>query len=470
MRRKFNNNGRIVAYCILAILVIVSIFLVTSKIISNIDKMTPRTEVTISHDATFSTYTNDVLGKNHFSKKLIDLIDNAQYSIDIAIYSMDSTEIIDSLKSKASENVKITIITDPKKHDLLVSLFEVVPSNINIISNASKGTDYYMHHKFMITDFNMENSTLLTGSWNFSSLQDEFAPSYVLVTMEKEVIETFHNEFQILSQKTNSQKKFSSKGYSPFPQKINYANGFVEIWFSPGNKYVSAKKRLIELIDNANSSIKIMLWQLTDPDIVTSLHTAANRNVEITIITDDATIWLKDSLISDLLDIPNIEIVTDISRSLDVQNNYTETYNDINSFFHHHEAIFDNDVIFLGSANWSKKGFFDNDENFIVTNIDSILTDINQSFEINYSTLRNQQWDLEYSNHSIVGDTKNFAAVIINYNQNGSIYNLCFTGVISPDSPAHLEDDCNNILDIIILDNQNYTVGGKTIFITPPIS
>ncbi len=96
------------------------------------------------------------------SEKLVRFIDSAKNSIEVAIYSINLEELVDTLIKK-SEHVKVRIICDKVQSKGVKSKVKhLLESGVNIRYGKQKGI---MHNKFTIIDDKM----IETGSFNYTN-------------------------------------------------------------------------------------------------------------------------------------------------------------------------------------------------------------------------------------------------------------------------------------------------------------
>lgn len=107
-------------------------------------------------------------------------------------------------------------------------------------------------------------------------------------------------------------------------------------------------------IDQATTSIKVMVYVLTSNDLRDALIQAHSRGVQIVVIIDSSTV---DDLGSDFDAI--------LDAGIDIR-----SYNNVGGIMHHKVMIVDGHIIITGSYNWSQSAEDSNDENIIV--IDSV--------------------------------------------------------------------------------------------------
>lgn len=329
---------------------------------------------------------NDILGKDDFSNLIVDNIDKSTKTVELAMYSIDNTDIRNALFRAADRGVKVNLVLSRKHQVGITKFFENKPGNINLIFIGLANSDY-MHHKFLLIDRDKINQKLFFGSYNFTYIQGKFDPSFVMETDRPELVRIFGEEFNRLSLNDKLSTK-KNVNYNPFAALVKYPEGYLEIWFTPESENSSIKNRMISLISGASSKINIMTWYLTDKDIASALI-IRSKNVPVTILTDDSNWSAVDSVFPIIAaqknrqKLNNLEIITDAKRNSEVSRILGRS--DLNSFLHHHLLIIDDNTAVFGTNNWSFSGFFVNDESIIVSNIPSVVSSFKQSFLYNYS-------------------------------------------------------------------------------------
>jgi phosphatidylserine/phosphatidylglycerophosphate/cardiolipin synthase-like enzyme len=100
----------------------------------------------------------------HPEKKLIEIINRAKSSLDIAIYSLTKKDIIEALLSAQRRGVTIRVITDQQEarsKSQARALTLLIDAGIPIKENTHKGL---MHLKVTIAD----QAVITTGSYNYT--------------------------------------------------------------------------------------------------------------------------------------------------------------------------------------------------------------------------------------------------------------------------------------------------------------
>ena len=134
-----------------------------------------------------------------------------------------------------------------------------------------------------------------------------------------------------------------------------------EAYFSPGR---GCRQRIKELFSQAQSSVDVCVFTITDNEIAEAIAGAHNRGVRVRIITDDDKATDTGSDIVRLED-HGLEVRTDMSPH----------------HMHHKFAIFDQSILLTGSYNWTRSAARDNEENVVVIGDAYLLKKFQTLFE-----------------------------------------------------------------------------------------
>lgn len=343
---------------------------------------------------------NNELNTKIFEETLLKEIELAKKSIDVAIFSMDMPNVIEALIQKSRLGLDVTVIMPNSEKN--VGQKSLKDTEVNLIlsgdpvllSNENRGDiEELMHHKFVIIDAGRDTQKLITGPTNFTILQQKFDPGFLMVLNNPEIIEIYKIEFENLHKGIRGTEKVRKIG-SPLSRKINYKNGFVEIWMGPGISENSLKTRIIELIESADKNIKVMVWYFNDRVIGDALRRAAIRGVNVKILFDDYLLEEQD-LARGLIEFDkntNFPLVAiEDGKRQELLKPFADELSiidDFNTFLHHHTMIIDDEIVLTGTANWTYNGFFRNDENILVTNVPEVVERFGQNFEFHFDYLK----------------------------------------------------------------------------------
>lgn len=132
-------------------------------------------------------------------------------------------------------------------------------------------------------------------------------------------------------------------------------------YFSPGGDCLHRIQRLIE---EAQRTLDLCVFTITDNRIVAKLEEAHKRGIAIRVISDNDK---SSDLGSDLDHL--------IKIGIDCRFDQTSAH------MHHKFAVADNDLLLTGSYNWTRSAASANDENIIVTNNPAMVNSFAEKFQ-----------------------------------------------------------------------------------------
>jgi phosphatidylserine/phosphatidylglycerophosphate/cardiolipin synthase-like enzyme len=393
-RKTFFIIGAIVIFFIVCIYATVHTFLTMEKRRSH--SFGPQKVISVPSPLVTNIYFNNEIGGTESISLLLEQIEKAEHTIEIAMFSFGSVEIRDALYEAAKRSVRVTLVLNKskyKQHDLL---FVDPPPGVTRIDVGtfdpvdSRRTTY-MHDKFMIIDRGFDNAHLTTGSLNFTPWGEKYNQSFFVMTSDSHLVEIYGKEFDSLKGNLSGIKKLADLSYNPWAATINYSSSTLEVWFSPGFSTQSVKSRIINTIASSTESLDLIMWEFTDNQIAAALRKKAEEGVRIRIIAEDLTSTGTDSMIPSLIKtkeekkLDNLEIILDTKLAAEVRE---EMPDDFTPFIHHHSIIADGKMLILGSGNWTLWGFYNNDENAWVTNDAYLIQESQKTFEHFYDLLK----------------------------------------------------------------------------------
>lgn len=295
----------------------------------------------------FTDFTNKIKPDHNCSssicKEILNNINNAQQTIDLAIYGYSSVpEIENALQKALKRGVKIRLVhdSDTKGNNIYpntTKITNLIPQNQS--DKTSEESNYIMHNKFYIFD----DKILITGSANLSHTDmSGFNSNSAIVINSKDVAKIYKSEFEQMFL-----GKFHNKKSSTLKNKISISGTNLNIYFSPQDKSIT--NAIIPLIRNAKSYIYIPTFVLTEKRVTQELIKAKERGVEIKIIIDALNASIKHSKHNELR-----------SGGISVK---TENYA---GKMHSKSMIIDDKFTIIGSMNFSYSGENKNDENIII--------------------------------------------------------------------------------------------------------
>jgi phosphatidylserine/phosphatidylglycerophosphate/cardiolipin synthase-like enzyme len=127
----------------------------------------------------------------HPEKKLLEIINGAKSSLDIAIYSLTKTDIVEALLAAHKRGVNIRIITDQEEARnkfQAKSLIRLVDTGIPVKVNIHKGL---MHLKVTIAD----QVVVTTGSYNYTQAASTFNDEVLLAIHDPNLAQAWDTQF-----------------------------------------------------------------------------------------------------------------------------------------------------------------------------------------------------------------------------------------------------------------------------------
>ncbi len=270
-------------------------------------------------------------------KEVLNRINSAQNSIDIALYGYDNIpDITNALENAKKRGVKLRIVYD-------ISTKSYYPETSKLLSLAAEisgdSPKVLMHNKFMIFD----NKSLITGSMNFSSTGfSGFNTNCIFFINSQEIANIYTEEFnQMLSGKFSIMKTANSR------KSIKLGKTVVTPLFSPKDKIIT--NNIIPLIESSKNYIYIPAFIITHDALTNSLIRAKHRGVDVKIILDATnTSGSRNKL--KVLRMSGIPVKVE---------NYAGKV-------HSKSIIVDDKYIIAGSMNFSNSGENKNDENVLI--------------------------------------------------------------------------------------------------------
>lgn len=133
--------------------------------------------------------------------KIVNLINNSENSIDVAVYSINNTDIVEAIKLAHDRKINFRILTDKLqaagKHSKVIELYKY---GVNIRVHSKNKIE---HNKFAIFDSNVVS----TGSFNWTNAaSDKNSENCLFLIKEPDNIKAYKERFEELWS-VNSEEK-----------------------------------------------------------------------------------------------------------------------------------------------------------------------------------------------------------------------------------------------------------------------
>ena len=333
------------------------IFLTSACVSTNMEttenEILPSMPVEDTHSALQIYFTSPNAG-NHcdLASNLIDDIDHAEQSIDVALYNINMQDVAAALIRAAKRGVPVRIVLDDNKRNNSVPQI-LADSSVSMVYDADKST---MHNKFMIID----NRVVWTGSMNFteSGCEDDYN-NMVRVENDRLAI-NYGAEFAEMFE--DYLFSADSPENTPYPH-VQVGDVMIENYFSPDD---GVRKHMIDVINEAQYSIVIMAYSFTSDELADAIIDRYEDGVDVHGIMD------ADQIKSN----SGGEYEDFLKAGIDVQQDT------IPGQMHHKVIIIDEQIVITGSYNFSGNAEKRNDENVLIIHSSEAAQQFLQAYEM----------------------------------------------------------------------------------------
>jgi len=193
---------------------------------------------------------------------MIDMIDHAKVSIDLAVMGFTRDELIDAFMHAYDRGVQIRMVGDAD-HMYNDGYQRFLDRQVPLVVG---NTAHIMHNKFMIVDNRFVFGS--TANWTDTDLRRNSNNFFVLD--HPGVTEDFQAEFdQMFAGAFGNTKVENFNGRS-----YQVDDTLVEVWFSPNE---DALGRMLELVDGAQQSVRFTIFAFTKDQVGSSFIRLMDR-------------------------------------------------------------------------------------------------------------------------------------------------------------------------------------------------
>jgi len=326
-----------------------------------------------SVDTTVAIPGNAAQGNINFIQKLMERINSANYSIDLALYSFfGMQDVADAIILAKNRGVKVRVVYDNRLTQN--SMQALINAGIPVLKRTS-GLNGIMHNKFFIFDARDSISTndwLWTGSFNVTSTEVTWKNNVVEIN-DPTITQAYKIEFEEMwggsgDTPNPANAKFGNQKEDNTPHSFIIGGKEVQVYFSPSD---GSTAKIVSVVNSANDDIYFAMYAYTRSDIATTMNNRFNSGV-----TD-------------------IRGIIDQVGTTGSQYNYLDTFAEMFSASgetqHHKYGVVDASLwqseptTITGSQNWSNAGENDNDENTLIIKDGYIANQFMQEFKKRYN-------------------------------------------------------------------------------------
>jgi phosphatidylserine/phosphatidylglycerophosphate/cardiolipin synthase-like enzyme len=286
--------------------------------------------------------------------------------------------------------------TEINRGDALIILRNADIPVIDDTADGSKGSGL-MHHKFIVID----RQIVVTGSANFtlSDIHGDFAnpetrgnTNNLIIVNSKELAKIYTEEFNYMwgdGPGGNLDSKFGLAKPIRFTHKITLDNTIIEVQFSPissSQPWDNTTNGLIgKALSNATKSINLALFVFSEQKLANILQQKQQQRITIQGVFEPEFALRYYSEALDLLGMA----IKDNQCNYEANNNPWQTPLQTVGIaqlsrgdkLHHKFAIVDNRTVITGSHNWSAAANYNNDENALIIHNPTVAAHFQQEFE-----------------------------------------------------------------------------------------
>jgi phosphatidylserine/phosphatidylglycerophosphate/cardiolipin synthase-like enzyme len=267
---------------------------------------------------------------------LVNSINQAMVSIDIATYSINLWSISNALIDAYQRGIRVRIVIESDNIDDETPQ-DLRSAGIPIIGDRREGL---MHNKFMVID----GKEVWTGSANMTIGSIYYDDNNLVHIISLEIAEDYTTEFDEMFERDMFGNDVVPK--TPHPQVL-IGKELVEIYFSPDDHVAS---QIITLIDQAKKSIYFLAYSFTSNDIGTAIIERSNAGILTEGIMDQSQVISNTGTEYDSFIKAGIKVYSYAKDGL----------------MHNKVIIIDRKIVITGSYNFGKNAEETNDENVVI--------------------------------------------------------------------------------------------------------
>lgn len=271
---------------------------------------------------------------------LVNLIDNAQESVDVAAYDFDLETVTEALIRAQNDGLRVRLVTDISNADE-EAIGRLTNAEIPVVARPGEGWGI-MHNKFVVVD----GTWVWTGSWNMTDNGTYRNNNNAVVIASRSLATDYNIEFEEMFAGDFGP---SSPADTPYPVvniETEETEAQVEVYFSPEDG-VAAQIR--EELSEAQSQVRFLAFQFTSEELADALIDLQRSGIDVSGVMEDRYAGASYSQ-RDRLRSGGVTVHTDANPYI----------------MHHKVIIIDDQTVILGSYNFTGNAEDNNDENILI--------------------------------------------------------------------------------------------------------
>jgi len=267
---------------------------------------------------------------------LVDAIDGARLSIDVAAYSLSLNRVRNALLRAHDRGVTVRVVMESTNIDRSDPQI-MIEAGIPIIGDNRQGL---MHDKFLVID----KSEVWLGAMNFTDSGTYEDNNNLMRIHSTKIAENYSVEFNEMFE----DNKFGPDVVAKTPNlTITIDDTRIDIYFSPDDGVLNA---LASLLSGAEESIHFLAFSFTSNDLGAIVREKAEAGLTIAGVMDQEQISSNQGTEYDPFKQADLDVRIDGNSGQ----------------MHHKVFIVDEKIVVLGSYNFSQSAEERNDENTII--------------------------------------------------------------------------------------------------------
>ena len=267
---------------------------------------------------------------------IVDAIDAARLSVDVAAYSLSLNSVRNALIRAHERGATVRVVMESSNMDRS-DPERLIEAGIPVIGDDRDGL---MHDKFIIID----KSEVWIGSMNFTDGGTYDDNNNLIRIYSTKMAENYLKEFEEMF----TENMFGPDIVPETPNPTITIDGTrIDTYFSPDDGVLAA---LVPVLENARESIFFLAYSFTSNQLGEILRQKAEADVNVAGVMDEEQVQSNEGTEFD----PFRQADLDVRRD------------GIDGLMHHKVFIIDETIVVMGSYNFSQSAEERNDENLLI--------------------------------------------------------------------------------------------------------
>ncbi len=286
---------------------------------------------------------------------LVDGIDAARVSVDMAAYSLSLSSVRNALIRAYKRGLQVRVVMESDNMDRTAPQ-ALKDAGIPMLGDRRQGL---MHDKFIVID----RSEVWMGSMNFTDSGTYKDNNNLMHIRSTKIAEDYTTEFNEMF----VGDKFGSNVVAATPNpRVTLDGTPVEIYFSPDDHVQSA---ILPLLQNAQSSIYFMAYSFTADPLGKAIRQRAAAGVKVSGVMETDQVKSNIGTEYDPFKVAGLDVHLDGNPGL----------------MHHKVMVIDGEIVVVGSYNFTASAETTNDENVLIIYNSEIAAQFLQEFQRVYT-------------------------------------------------------------------------------------